>query len=41
MNILTMDNITKAYEERAVLSGVSFSLEEGEKVGIWRNWPPG
>ena len=34
MNILTMDNITKAYGERAVLSGVSFSLEEGEKVGV-------
>lgn len=34
MNILTMDNITKTYGERAVLSGVSFSLEEGEKVGV-------
>lgn len=34
MNILTMDNITKAYGERPVLSQVSFSLEEGEKVGV-------
>ena len=34
MNILTADNITKAYGERRLLDGASFFLQEGEKVGI-------
>lgn len=34
MNILTADNITKAYGERRLLDGASFFLQEGEKIGI-------
>ena len=34
MNILTVDNITKAYGERKLFQNVSFFLEEGEKAGI-------
>lgn len=34
MNILTAEQITKAYTDRVLLSRVSFSLQEGEKVGV-------
>lgn len=34
MNILTVDNITKAYGERKLFENVSFYLAEGEKAGI-------
>lgn len=34
MNILTVDNITKAYGERKLFSNASFYLQEGEKAGI-------
>lgn len=34
MNILTVDNITKAFGQRKLFSGAEFFLEEGEKVGI-------
>ena len=34
MNILTVDNITKAYGERRLFSNASFYLQEGEKAGI-------
>ncbi len=34
MNILTVDNITKAYGERKLFDNASFYLAEGEKVGI-------
>ncbi len=34
MNILTIDNITKAYGERKLFSNASFYLAEGEKTGI-------
>lgn len=34
MNILTVDNITKAYGERKLFENTSFYLAEGEKVGI-------
>ncbi len=34
MNILTLENITKAFGERKVIDDASFYLEEGEKVGI-------
>lgn len=34
MNILTIDNITKAYGERKLFAGASFFLQEGEKAGI-------
>ena len=34
MNILTVENITKAYGERKLFSDASFYLQEGEKAGI-------
>ena len=34
MNVLTAENITKAYSERVLLDRASFSLQEGEKVGV-------
>lgn len=34
MNILTVENITKAYGERKLFAGASFFLQEGEKAGI-------
>ena len=34
MNILTVDNITKAYGERKLFENSSFFLAEGEKAGI-------
>ena len=34
MNILTVENMTKAYGERKLFSNASFFLEEGEKAGI-------
>ncbi|MDO4295348.1 MAG: ABC-F family ATP-binding cassette domain-containing protein [bacterium] len=34
MNLLNIENITKAYTERKVLEQASFSLQEGEKVGV-------
>ena len=34
MNLLTAENIEKSFTERKLLSGASFYLEEGEKVGI-------
>lgn len=34
MNILTLENITKAYGERKLFDDASFYLQEGEKVGV-------
>ncbi len=35
MNILTAEHLHKAYTaERVLLKGASFSLQEGEKVGV-------
>lgn len=34
MNILTVDNITKSYQERKLFLETSFFLQEGEKVGV-------
>ena len=34
MNILTVDNITKAYGERRLFRNAGFFLEEGEKAGV-------
>lgn len=34
MNILSVDNITKAYGERKLFDNASFFLQEGEKAGI-------
>ena len=34
MNILSIDNITKAYGERRLFDEASFFMQEGEKVGI-------
>lgn len=34
MNILTIENLTHSYSERKLFDDTSFSIEEGEKVGI-------
>lgn len=34
MNLLSLENITKAYTERVLLDDASFFLQEGEKIGI-------
>ncbi|MBE5945254.1 MAG: ATP-binding cassette domain-containing protein, partial [Lachnospiraceae bacterium] len=34
MNILTVDQITKAYGVRKIFDQASFFLQEGEKAGI-------
>lgn len=34
MNILTVDNLTKAYGERKLFDGAGFYLQEGEKAGV-------
>ncbi len=34
MNLLTAENITKAYSEKKLFDNASFYMEEGEKVGI-------
>lgn len=34
MNILTIEHLTKAYSEKTLLDEASFSLQEGEKVGV-------
>lgn len=33
-NIVTLENITKVFTERAVFDGTDFFLQEGEKVGV-------
>lgn len=34
MNILTAEQITKSYTERKLVDHISFSMQEGEKVGV-------
>ncbi|MEG0804827.1 MAG: ABC-F family ATP-binding cassette domain-containing protein [Lachnospiraceae bacterium] len=34
MNLLTIENLTKSYTDRKLFDKASFSLQEGEKVGI-------
>ena len=34
MNILTLEKVTKGYTERKLLEEASFSMQEGEKVGV-------
>lgn len=34
MNLINIENLTKAYVERKLFQAASFSLQEGEKVGI-------
>lgn len=34
LTLLTLENITKIYTERKILDNVSFSLQEGEKIGV-------
>ncbi|MBO5057372.1 MAG: ABC-F family ATP-binding cassette domain-containing protein [Lachnospiraceae bacterium] len=34
MNILSVENIVKAYGERKLFDGTSFYLQEGEKIGV-------
>lgn len=34
MNLLTAENISKAYSERALLEDVTLGIQEGEKIGV-------
>ena len=34
MNLLTIEHLTKSYTERLLFNDASFSLQEGEKVGV-------
>jgi ATP-binding cassette subfamily F protein uup len=34
MNLITLDNISKSYSEKLLLDNVSFTINEGEKIGI-------
>ena len=34
MNLINIENLTKSYTERKLFDGASFSLQEGEKVGV-------
>lgn len=34
MNLLTAEHLTKAYTERILLNDASFSVQEGEKIGV-------
>ena len=34
MNLINVENVTKSYTERKLFEDASFSLQEGEKVGV-------
>lgn len=34
MNILNAENLTKVYGEKILFDDISFSIEEGDKIGI-------
>ncbi|MDD2980463.1 MAG: ABC-F family ATP-binding cassette domain-containing protein [Hespellia sp.] len=34
MNLLTIEHLTKAYTDRVLLDDASFSIQEGEKIGV-------
>ena len=34
MNILTIDNFSKSYTDRMLFCNASFSVQEGEKIGV-------
>jgi ATPase subunit of ABC transporter with duplicated ATPase domains len=34
MNLMNIENLTKSYTDRKLFDGASFSLQEGEKVGV-------
>ena len=34
MNLINIENLTKVYTERKLFDNTSFSLQDGEKVGI-------
>ena len=34
MNLLTADNISKIFADRVILQDVSFSISDGEKIGV-------
>ena len=34
MNLITIEHLTKSYTERLLFDDTSFSLNEGEKVGL-------
>ena len=34
MNLINIENLTKVYTERKLFDNTSFSLQDGEKVGV-------
>lgn len=34
MNLLTIENLTKSYTDKILLNQISFSIQEGEKIGV-------
>ena len=34
MNLLTIEHLTKSYTERLLFDDTSFSINEGEKIGL-------
>ena len=34
MNVLVLENITKAYGERTLFDSVSLGINEGDKIGV-------
>ena len=34
MNLINIENLTKSFTDRKLFNGASFSLQEGEKVGV-------
>ena len=34
MNLINIENITKSFTERKLFDNVSFSLQDGEKIGV-------
>ena len=34
MNLITMEHLTKSYTERLLFDDTSFSINEGEKIGL-------
>ena len=34
MNLINIEDLTKIYAERKLFDGASFSLQDGEKIGV-------
>ena len=34
MNLINIEDLTKVYAERKLFDGASFSLQDGEKIGV-------